>query len=171
MTRYELLHLLIAQARTNGFDFRKWYTARLGLPWESTRRSVETLCAERRYYALLFSHEFASSFWKDGGQITFQVPNQTFTRRMADGSIATVSRKGYTRRSTRPDAWRYHLRELALAEDPLRTMRKYLRVEEDLDPDADDLPVPSIAADQAPPPAPAGKPAPAKIALVRNRLT
>ena len=90
---------------------------------------------------------------------------------MADGTIATVTRKAYTRRSTRPDAWRYHLRELALAEEPLRTMRKYLRVEEDLDPDADDLPAPSIAADQAPPPAPAGKPAPAKIALVRNRLT
>lgn len=90
---------------------------------------------------------------------------------MADGTIATVSRKAYTRRSTRPDAWRYHLRELALAEEPLRTMRKYLRVEDDLDPEADDLPAPSIAADQAPPPAPAGKPAPARIALVRNRLT
>ena len=89
---------------------------------------------------------------------------------MADGTIATVSRKAYTRRSTRPDAWRYHLRELALAEDPLRTMRKYLRVEEDLDPDADDLPAPSIAADLTPPPPPVDKPAPAKIALVRNRL-
>jgi hypothetical protein len=50
-------------------------------------------------------------------------------------------------------------------------MRKYLRVEEDLDPDADDLPAPSIAADLTPPPTPADKPAPAKIALVRNRLS
>ena len=106
MTRFELLHLLVAQARANGFDFRNWYTARLGLPWESTRQSVETLCAERRYYALLFSHEFASSFWKSGERITFQVPNQTFTRRKADGTIGTVTRKAYTRRSTRPDAWR-----------------------------------------------------------------
>jgi hypothetical protein len=39
-------------------------------------------------------------------RITFQVPNQTFTRRKADGAIVTVSRKAYTRRSTRPDAWR-----------------------------------------------------------------
>jgi hypothetical protein len=170
MTRFELLHLLVAQARVNGFDFRNWYTAKLGLPWESTRQSVETLCAERRYYALLFSHEFASSFWKSGERITFQVPNQTFTRRKADGTIATVSRKGYTRRSTRPDAWRYHLRELALSEEPLRTMRKYLRVEEDLDPE-DDLPAPPIAAGPPPQPSPAGKSAPAKIALVRNRLT
>jgi hypothetical protein len=168
MTRFELLHLLVAQARANGFDFRNWYTARLGLPWESTRQSVETLCAERRYYALLFSHEFASSFWKSGERITFQVPNQTFTRRKADGTIGTVTRKGYTRRSTRPDAWRYHLRELALSEEPLRTMRKYLRVEEDLD---DDQPAPSIVPGQTPPPRTVDKPAPAKIALVRRRLT
>jgi hypothetical protein len=170
MTRFELLHLIVAQARANGFEFRKWYTARLGLPWQTTRQSVETLCAERRYYALLFSHEFASSFWKAGERITFQVPNQTFTRRKADGTIATVSRKAYTRRSTRPDAWRYHLRELALAEEPLRYMRKYLRVEEELDPD-DDQPAQPIATGQAPPPMPSQKPARARIALVRNRTT
>jgi hypothetical protein len=169
MTRFDLLHLLVAQARANGFDFRKWYTARLGLPWESTRQSVETLCAERRYYALLFSHEFASCFWKPGERITFQVPTQTFTRRRADGTIATVTRKAYTRRSTRPDAWRYHLRELALAEEPLRTMRKYLRVEDELDPD-DDQPSQPIVAAQTPLPRPAAKPAPTRIALVR-RLT
>ena len=139
MTRFELLHLLIAQARANGFEFRRWYIAKLGLPWETTRQAVEALCAERRYYALLFSHEFASSFWKAGERITFQVPTQTFTRRKADGTIGTVVRKGYTRRSTRDDAWRYHLRELAVAEEPLRYMRKYLRVDEDLDLEDDEL--------------------------------
>jgi hypothetical protein len=170
MTRFELLHLLVAQARINGFDFRKWYTAKLGLPWVSTRQSLETLCAERRYYALLFSHEFASSFWKSGERITFQVPNQTFTRCKADGTIVTVSRKAYTRRSTRPDAWRYHLRELALAEEPLRIMRKYLRVDENINLD-DDQPVPSSAAGQPPPPRPINKPAPTTISLVRRRPT
>jgi hypothetical protein len=51
---------------------------------------------------------------------------------MADGSIGTVTRKAYTRRSAREDAWKYHLRELAVAEEPLRYMRRYLRVEEEL---------------------------------------
>jgi hypothetical protein len=134
MTRFELLHLLVAQARANGFEFRKWYVSRIGLPWETTQQAVESLCEQRRYYALLFSHEFASSFWKAGERITFQVPTQTFTRRKADGTIGTVSRKGYTRRSARDDAWRYHLRELAIAEEPLRYMRRYLRVEDELDP-------------------------------------
>ena len=132
MTRLELLHLLIGQARTNGFEFRRWYVSKLGLPWTNAREALETLSSQRRYFALLFSHEFASTFWKPGERMTFQVPTQSFTRRMADGSIGTVQRKAYTRRSTRDDAWRYHLSQMALAEEPLRYMRRYLRVEEDL---------------------------------------
>ena len=133
MTKYELLHLLVGQARTNGFEFRKWYVTKLGLPWQNSRHALEMLATERRYYVLLFSHEFASHFWKAGEQITFQVPNQSFQRKKADGTMGTVTRKGFTRRSAREDAWRYHLRELAVAEEPLRYMRRYLRVEEDLD--------------------------------------
>jgi hypothetical protein len=132
MTRFELLQLLVGQARSNGFEFRRWYVGKLGLPWQSARHAVEMLAAERRYYALLFSHEFASSFWKPGEVMTFQVPTQTFTRRMKDGTIGTVNRKAYTRRSAREDAWLYHLKELAASEEPLRYMRRYLRVEDEL---------------------------------------
>ena len=148
MTRLELLQLLVAQARANGFEFRKWYIGKLRLPWETTRQAIETLSNERRYYALLFSHEFASTFWKPGERITFQVATQTFTRRKKDGTIGVVTRKPYTRRSTRDDAWRYHLRELAVAEEPLRYMRKYLRVDEELVLDDED----DIGAEAAPPP-------------------
>ena len=184
MTRFELLHLLVAQARANGFEFRKWYIARIGLPWETTRQAVETLCKHRHYYVLLFSHEFASSFWKAGERITFQVPTQTFTRRKPDGTIGTVSRKGYTRRSARDDAWLYHLRELATAEEPLRYMRKYLRVEEDLDPDdlelddvdpdtpdAPDAPAAPTGTDAATPAKPAAAPPSKGISIVRQKLT
>lgn len=171
MTRFELVHLLVAQARANGFEFRKWYIARLGLPWETTRQAVEMLCAERRYYALLFSHEFASSFWKAGERITFQVPTQSFTRRKKDGTIGTVVRKAYTRRSTRDDAWRYHLRELAVADEPLRYMRRYLRVDEDLDIDYD-TPEESINAASTPrSPQPFEQREAGGIAIVRSRLT
>lgn len=141
MTRYELLQLLIGQARANGFEFRRWYVGRLHLPWKSTQHSIEMLAAERRYYALLFSHEFASKFWKAGAKITFQIPQQTFQRKKPDGTIATVVRKGYTRRSAREDAWLYHLRELAAAEEPLRYMKRYLLVHEEMDPDAPDADV------------------------------
>jgi hypothetical protein len=133
MTRLELLRLLISQARANGFEFRRWYVVRLGLPWTTPAEAVSTLVEERRYYALLFSHEFAASFWKAGRPITFQVPPKSFTRKMADGTIGIVQRKGYIRRSARQNAWLYHLREMAASEDPLRYMRRYLRVMEDLD--------------------------------------
>ena len=133
MTRVELLQLLVGQARSNGFEFRRWYVGKLGLPWRSARHAVEMLAEERRYYALLFSHEFASKFWKAGELMTFQVPTQSFMRKMKDGTIGTVKRKGYTRRSAREDAWLYHLRELAAAEEPLRYMRKFLRVEDELE--------------------------------------
>lgn len=139
MTRFELLQLLVGQARANGFPFRKWYVARIGRPWTNAQAALETLASERRYYALLFSHEFASHFWKAGERMTFQIATQTFKRRMADGTIGTVTRKAYTRRSAREDAWKYHLRELAAADEPLRYMRRYLRVEEDLNEDEREL--------------------------------
>lgn len=137
MTRFELLHLVLGQARSNGFQYRRWYASWLGLPWEGSRKATELLCDGRRYYALLFSREFAESFWKSGQQMTLQMPTQSFQRRMADGTIRTVNRKGFTRRTTRPDAWRYHLRQMAIAEDPLRYVRRFLHVEEELEPEAE----------------------------------
>jgi hypothetical protein len=133
MTRIELLTILVGQARTNGFEFRRWYTTRLSLPWISAEAALTLLDTQRRYYALLFSHEFAENFWKAGTDITFQVPAQSFDRVMKDGSTSTVTRKTFTRRSARKDVWRYHLREMAAAEEPLRYMRKYLNVEDELD--------------------------------------
>jgi hypothetical protein len=132
MTRLELLKIVIGQARANGFEFRRWYTTRLALPWTSADDAIATLEQQRRYYALLFSHDFAQAFWKPGADITFQIPAQTFPRRMPDGSIQMVTRKSFIRRSARKDAWRYHLREMAIAEEPLRYIRRYLNVEEDL---------------------------------------
>lgn len=133
MTRSELLRLLLGQARANGFEFRRWYITRLGVPWTNTKDAIENLASERRYYALLFSHEFAQNFWKAGEKFTFLVPTQTFQRMKPDGSVGIVVRKAYTRRSGREDAWMYHLKELATAEEPLRYMRRYLRIEDDIE--------------------------------------
>lgn len=133
MTRLELLQVLVGQARANGFPFKKWYVSRIGRPWVSSEEALETLSDERRYYALLFSHEFAQNFWKAGELITFQVPTQTFSRAMADGTVRVVTRKAYTRRSAREDVWRYHLREMAATDEPLKYIRRFVRIVEDLD--------------------------------------
>lgn len=132
MTRAELLRALIRQAKSNGFAYRRWYTLRMGLPWTSFLESMKTLSENRRYYALLFAHEFAESFWRPGSKMTFVVPTSSFTRVSKDGTIRVVKRKGHIRRSVIADAWRYHLKEMAIAEDPLRYIRKFLLIEEDL---------------------------------------
>ena len=132
MTRLELLQLVIARARSHGFEFRRWYTSRLDLPWISPEAAAALLVAQRRYYALIFSHEFAQTFWKPGAEISFDVPSQSFERAMPDGTVRTVQRKPFIRRSTRTNAWRYHLQQMAVAEEPLRYLRKFLHIEEDL---------------------------------------
>jgi hypothetical protein len=132
MTRLDLLKIVIGRARANGFELRRWFATRLALPWTSADDAIATLEQHRLYYALLFSHDFAQAFWKPGADISFRVPAQSFPRAMPDGSVQMVARKSFTRRSTRKDAWRYHLREMALAEEPLRYIRRYLNVEEDL---------------------------------------
>lgn len=132
MTRSELLQLVLAHARSNGFEFRRWYVTRLGLEWQSPRDAVTRLESHRRYYALLFSHEFARAFWKAGDAMSLSVPNQIFQRRGADGTIQTVTRKAYIRRRMREHAWQYHLKQMAVCEEPLRYVRRFLRVEEEL---------------------------------------
>jgi len=74
MTRQELLRIVIRQARTNGFQFRKWYLAAIDPSWNSFDDAVDLLAQGRRYYSLLFAHEFARAFWKQGSQISFVVP-------------------------------------------------------------------------------------------------
>jgi hypothetical protein len=128
MTRAELLGQVVRQAVRNGFDFKNWRQRSLGPDGVSDEAAIEALAAdrERRYFSLLFSHEFARAFWKHGSQIAFVVPSATYTRRDKDGKTIHVHRKPYTRRKLKPDAWRYHLREMAVCEEPLRYIRRFI---------------------------------------------
>lgn len=130
MTRKEFLRLIVLQARANGFEFRKWYQSKIGEEWTTADAAVETLSQGGRYYALLFSHEFARYFWRPGRQMQFVVPRQEFTRLNPRGEEITVVRKAYTRRTMRGNSWEYHLREMAAADEPLRYIRRFLITEE-----------------------------------------
>jgi hypothetical protein len=132
MTRTEVIALLILHARKNGFEFRKWYRSKIQLPWLGFEQAITSLSEGHRYYALLFSHDFAKSFWKQGSQISFVVPTVEYTRPDKTGKLITVRRKAFTRRTTKPDAWLYHLREMAASEDPLRYIRRFLVTHEEL---------------------------------------
>ncbi|HEX3940713.1 MAG TPA: hypothetical protein VHX11_04435 [Acidobacteriaceae bacterium] len=134
MTKQDLLRIIIRQARTNGFEFRKWFQQRLEQPWINFDSAVNLLAEGRCYYTLLFSHDFVRCFWKQGAQISFVVPSGSYTRRDKEGRIVTVYRKAFTRRTVKADVWKYHLREMAAQEEPLRYIRRFLMIEEDLQP-------------------------------------
>jgi hypothetical protein len=132
MTRQELLRVVIRQARINGFPFRRWFQTAIDPSWNSFDDAVELLAQRRRYYALLFAHEFARTFWKQGSQISFVVPAASYTRRDREGRIITVTRKPFTRRTLKADVWKYHLREMAAHDEPLRYIRRFLVIEGDV---------------------------------------
>ena len=133
MTKKDILHLLVMRARANGFELRKWYRSKVDRDWTDMDDALQTLATGHRYYALLFSHEFARAFWKQGTQIQFVVPTQHFTRLNAKGQRVTVTRKAYTRRTLKPNAWKYHLREMAASPEALHYIRRFLVTHEELD--------------------------------------
>ena len=130
MTRVQLLQLLVQQARESGFTFRKWFTASAGITWTTADDAITWLSRGERASLLLFSHGFARHFWRSGERVTFLVPSQTFQRVTPQGSTRTIERKAHMRRSSREDVWRFHLREMAAAAEPLRYIRRYLTVQE-----------------------------------------
>lgn len=132
MTRQELLRTVIRHARANGFEFRRWFQRAIDPSWTSFDEAVELLAQGRRYYALLFAHEFGRAFWKQGSQISFVVPAASYTRRDKEGRIVTVTRKAFTRRTLKADVWKYHLREMAAHDEPLRYIRRFLVIEGDV---------------------------------------
>jgi hypothetical protein len=136
MTRKELLRIVVLRARVHGFEFRHWFQTNLESEWPGFEQAVATLSSGRRYYALLFSHEFARHFWKKGTQITFLLPSQEYTRLDANGKVVTIKRKSFTRRSSRSTSntvWQYHLEQMAVWEEPLRYIRRFILTEEELE--------------------------------------
>jgi len=132
MTRQETLFMLLSQAMVNGFEFRRWYQSNISREWPGTDESIELLAAESRFYALVFSHEFARAFWKQGAQMSFIVPSMTYSRMNGRGEVETISRKPFTRRTIKADVWKYHLRQMALSEDPIRYLKRFLPAHEQL---------------------------------------
>jgi len=126
MTRSEIVRLVVQQAVRNGFDFKHWCNHNLGLHWTSDHTAIETLTMERRYFSLLFSHEFARYFWQQGSPIAFVVPAVSYSRCDKHGNTIMVERKPYIRRKVKADAWKYHLREMAICDEPLRYMRRFI---------------------------------------------
>jgi hypothetical protein len=128
--------MIILRARVHGFEFRRWYQTNVEAEWAGFEQAVDVLDGGKRYYALLFAHEFASHFWKKGTQITFVLPSQEYTRIDSSGKVVTIRRKSFTRRSSRSTSntvWQYHLEQMAVWDEPLRYIRRFILTDEELD--------------------------------------
>jgi hypothetical protein len=132
MTRQETLRILISQALTNGFDFRRWFQTNILPDWPGAEEAVTLLATEGRFNALIFSHDFARSLWKKGAQMNFIVPSITYSRMNGKGEVETINRKPFTRRTIKPDVWKYHLRQMAISEDPIHYLNRFVPTQEDL---------------------------------------
>ena len=126
MNRKELLRLLLNQAQFNGFEFHHWFLANVQPSWPGTEQALTLLAGEGRHYTLLFSHDFARNFWRKGAQMCFMVPSITYPRVTPQGAVVQVTRKPFTRRTIKPDVWKYHLRQMAAAEDPIEYLCRFL---------------------------------------------
>jgi hypothetical protein len=126
MNRKEMLRLLLNQAQFNGFEFRRWFQSHVLPVWPGNEQALTLLASEGRHYTLLFSHEFARCFWRTGAQMSFMVPSITYPRVTPGGDVVQVTRKPFTRRTIKPDVWKYHLKQMATAEDPIDYLCRFL---------------------------------------------
>lgn len=130
MDSKEVLQSVLHKAVFNGFEFRRWFQAKVRPVWPGTDEAVALLASEGRHYALIFSHEFARSFWSSGSQIVFSVPGTSYSRVNSRGEVIQVTRKPFTRRTNKPGVWKYHLRQMAAAADPLEYLCRFLQAQD-----------------------------------------
>lgn len=126
MNRKELLRLLLNQAQSNGFEFRPWFQENVRQIWPGSEPAITLLADEGRHFTLLFSHDFAQCFWRSGGHMSFVVPATSYSRVNSRGGVVQVTRKQFTRRTIKPDVWKYHLRQMAASEDPIDYLCRFL---------------------------------------------
>jgi hypothetical protein len=132
MMRKDVLRLLLNQAQFNGFEFRRWFMANVQPIWPGAEQALALLAGEGRHFTLLFSHEFASAFWRSGAQISFSVPSMTYARVNSQGEVVQVTRKPFTRRTVKPNVWKYHLSQMAASADPVEYMARFLPADHQL---------------------------------------
>jgi hypothetical protein len=126
MNRKELLRLLLNQAQFNGFEFRRWFQSHVRPIWPGAEEALTLLATEGRHFTLIFSHEFVRCFWRSGAHMSFMVPSITYPRVNSAGDVVQVTRKPFTRRTIKPDVWKYHLRQMAIADDPVDYLCRFL---------------------------------------------
>lgn len=126
MTRIELVRHLLHQARSNGFELRRWFRTDAALPWPGGDPALEWLCQGTRVHQLLLSHSFARAFFGGPDRLRQVQPATDFQRTAPNGVTRTVHRRAHPRTARYDEVWRYHLQRLAIEPEPLRYAQRFL---------------------------------------------
>lgn len=145
MNLKETLQLLVNQAEFNGFDLQRWFQAHIRVAWPGPGQALDCLSTEGRHYALLFSHDFAKYYWRTGARVSFTVPSITYPRVNGRGEVIVVTRKPFTRRTVKPDAWKYHMRQMAASDDPVLYLCRFLPAAQQVNLSSEPVEEPALA--------------------------
>jgi len=65
----------------------------------------------------------------------------TYSRVNSQGQVVEVTRKPFTRRTIKANVWKYHLSQMATAEDPVEYIGRFLALRDDGLEDSDPAPM------------------------------
>ena len=105
MANEQILRQAIEKAKKNGFKFEVIVPC-YGL--ECFGRKINALM--KVYHQIIFSHDFAKAFWKDG--------TQEYLKNPKDGTVFPG----------RTFTWEYHLQQMVLEEDPIKYLEQCLNL-------------------------------------------
>lgn len=103
MTSQEILQKALTKAEENGYRIKF-----------SQRYNLDGYMHLRKFYAVIFNHEFAKALWGERQVDTGYV------------EIHGLSGEGYADTSCiTTESWKFHLQQMVLEENPLEYLRKF----------------------------------------------
>lgn len=107
MTDHEIIRKAVDKASKNGYTgWKSFVPAFPPLKVKSKRKLEELFGATLLFHKekIIYSHDFAKAFWGEKGHV----------RKYLDGI------------KMEPIAWKYHLQEMVILEEPMEYLEKYL---------------------------------------------
>lgn len=119
MNREEVLTKVIAIAKRNGFDISDDFFTEI--PAETWLKDGQDL-----YYSLIFSHDFAISFFGENNIIVEDCSEDVETMDLVqyENPIALLMAN---RNNIKIVAWQYHLAQMVMCSDPLVYLYKFMQ--------------------------------------------
>jgi len=119
MTREEILTRAVAIAKRNGFNISDDFFTEV--PTENWLQEGQDL-----YFSIIFCHDFAISFFKEDDVAIegFDEESESVDLQVYDNPAAFLMTN---RKNISIPIWQYHLIQMAMSEDPLSYIYKFLQ--------------------------------------------